>query len=58
MIDIREQQIIDFVKKTGECSSKEVFEGVNLSVSYATLKRLVAKLVSENYLSSKGQGNR
>ncbi|HKJ43427.1 MAG TPA: Fic family protein [Sunxiuqinia sp.] len=56
MIDIREQQIIDFVKKAGECSSKEVFDGVNLSVSYATLKRLIAKLISENYLSSKGQG--
>lgn len=56
MIDIREQQIIDFVKKNGECSSKEVFDGVNLSVSYATLKRLIAKLISENFLSSKGQG--
>lgn len=56
MIDFREQQIIDFVKKNGECSSKEVFDGVNLSVSYATLKRLIAKLISENFLSSKGQG--
>jgi len=56
MIDIREEQIIDFIKKTGECSSKEVFDGVNLSVSYATLKRIIAKLISENYLFSKGQG--
>ncbi len=56
MIDIREQQIIDFVKKTGECSSKEIFDGVNLSVSYATLKRLITKLISDNYLSSQGQG--
>ena len=56
MIDIREQQIIDFVKKIGECSSKEVFDGVNLSVSYATLKRLITKLISVNYLASRGQG--
>ncbi len=56
MIDHREQQVIDYVKEKGECSSREVFDGVNLSVSYATLKRLISKLISENFLSSKGQG--
>lgn len=56
MIDIREEQVIDFVKKIGECSSKEVFEAVKIQVSYATLKRLLTKLVSGNYLSVKGQG--
>ena len=56
MIDHREQQVIDYVKEKGECSSRELFDGVNLSVSYATLKRLISKLISENFLSSKGQG--
>ena len=56
MIDTRGQQIIDFIKKSGESSSKEVFDGVDISVSYATLKRILTKLISENYLSSKGQG--
>lgn len=56
MIDTRKQQIIDFIEKTGECSSKEVFEGVNISVSYATLKRLLLNLMSDNYISTKGQG--
>jgi Fic family protein len=56
MIEKREQQIINFIEKSGECSSKEVFDGVNISVSYATLKRLLTKLISENYISSKGQG--
>jgi len=56
MIDIREQQVIDFIKKARECSSKEVFDGANLSISYATLKRLITKLISENYLTSKGKG--
>lgn len=56
MIDIREQQIIDFIKKTGACSSKEVFDGVNISVSYATLKRTLAKLISKDYLRASGQG--
>lgn len=56
MIDHRETQIIEFVKKNAECSSKEVFDGVTISVSYATLKRLLTKLISENYISSKGRG--
>ena len=56
MMNTREQQIIDFIEKTGECSSKEIFDGVNISVSYATLKRLLTNLVSENYVSVRGQG--
>ncbi len=56
MIDNREQKIIDFIKKTGECSSKEVFDSVDISVSYATLKRILTNLKSENYLVTKGKG--
>lgn len=56
MIDTRKQQLIDFIERTGECSSKEVFDGVNISVSYATLKRLLMHLISENYICTKGQG--
>ena len=56
MIDSRAQEVIDFIAKSGECSSKEVFDGVNISVSYATLKRLLKKLISANYISTKGQG--
>ncbi len=56
MIEQREQQIIDFIEKFGESSSKEIFAGVDISVSYATLKRILSKLISENYIVSKGQG--
>jgi predicted HTH transcriptional regulator len=56
MVNKREQQIINFVKKTGEHSSKAVFDNIDVSISYATLKRILAKLISENYLSTKGQG--
>ncbi len=56
MIDSREQIIIDFLEKSGECSSKEIFEGAGISVSYATLKRLLTRLVSANYISIKGKG--
>ena len=56
MIDQREQIIIDYIKESGECSSKEVFDNAGISVSYATLKRILSKLLSENYISSKGKG--
>ncbi|MEN8194677.1 MAG: Fic family protein [Bacteroidota bacterium] len=56
MIDNRGQQIIDFIKENGKCSSKEVFENVDISVSYATLKRILTNLISNNYITTKGQG--
>ncbi|MFO7878641.1 MAG: Fic family protein [Bacteroidales bacterium] len=56
MIDSREKQIIDYIQKAGECSSKEIFDETELSVSYATLKRLLTKLISLNYITTKGKG--
>jgi hypothetical protein len=56
MIDFREQKIIDFIKQTGACSSKEVHDNVDISVSYATLKRILSKLITDSYLTSVGQG--
>ena len=56
MIDPREQKIIDFIKKTGTCSSKEVHEKSSITVSYATVKRVLSKLVSEKYLATVGKG--
>ncbi len=56
MLDNRKHLIIDFIKKAGESSSKEIFDHVDLSVSYATLKRIIGNLISENYLSVKGRG--
>ncbi len=56
MIDKREFEIIEFIKMNQEVSSKEIFEGVTSSVSYATIKRMLAKLIEENLLTKKGQG--
>lgn len=55
-MDSRDQIILDFIKNKGACSSKEVFENTELSISYATLKRILSKLLQENYLSTIGQG--
>ncbi len=56
MIDSREQKIIDFIKTTGACSSKEVYESADISASYATVKRILSKLTTENYLATVGKG--
>jgi Fic family protein len=56
MIDSREQQIVDFVKEFGKCSSKVIFDGVTGSYSYATLKRILTDLKASNYLLSVGKG--
>lgn len=56
MLDFREQKIVDFIKKRAESSSKEIFDSIDISVSYATLKRILSKLITENCLVSKGQG--
>jgi predicted HTH transcriptional regulator len=56
MSDNRTQQIIDFVKQNGSCSSKEIFDGLGKLYSYATLKRILTNLKTDNYLLSTGQG--
>lgn len=56
MLDTREQNIIDFILSNGESSSKDVYDGIEISISYATLKRVLKKLVSENYIYTKGVG--
>jgi|GEM_PF-5960671 len=34
MLNNREQYIVDFIKEKGVCSSKEIFDGADLSISY------------------------
>lgn len=55
-MDDRELQIIDFIKRTGAISSRELNDNVDIAVSYATLKRKLSKLKSENFLSTVGKG--
>ena len=56
MIDLKEQRIIEFLKNEGESSSKEIFDRVEIAVSYATLKRILAKLIAEKYIATIGKG--
>lgn len=56
MTDNRELEIIELIKHKKVASSKEVYESVSDSISYATVKRILSKLIEENLLTKKGQG--
>lgn len=38
------------------CSSGEIFENVDISVSYATLKRTLTKLIANHFIETNGKG--
>ena len=50
MFDKQEQQIIDFIKESEGCSSNQLFAALDAAVSYATFKRILARLVRNNTL--------
>lgn len=56
MKEITKNNIIQFVNENSSCSSKDIYEGIDTELSYATVKRILSKLISENILETKGQG--
>jgi len=56
MNDKRELEIIKIIKQNNGVSSKEIFEVFSEPISYATVKRLLSKLVEQNLLTVKGVG--
>lgn len=55
-MDNRDNEIIEFVKSIGECSSKEIHDNIKSDISYATLKRALGQLKNQNLLDTTGQG--
>ncbi len=53
---INTESIVDFLKRNPGSSSKEIHENILNTISYATAKRILAKLVSEHFLEVKGKG--
>jgi len=45
-----QELILNYLKNHAGSSSKEIFEGLNSAVSYATVKRSLSKLLSENHI--------
>jgi Fic family protein len=56
MLDSRGSEIINIIRNKKECSSKEIFDSLSITVSYATVKRILTKLNAENLIETKGKG--
>ena len=49
-----QELILGYLQKNPHSSSKEIFEGLNSIVSYATVKRCLSKLLSEKQITQQG----
>jgi predicted transcriptional regulator len=48
--------ILEFLRKKPESSSSEIYYGVNSIMSYASVKRLLSRLLEENSIIAVGKG--
>lgn len=56
MVSKKQIEVLDFLKENPASSSKEIFEGLDSSVSYATLKRMITALLKDNLVVIDGKG--
>ncbi|MFK8050389.1 MAG: BlaI/MecI/CopY family transcriptional regulator [Halioglobus sp.] len=54
----RERQIIDVVLELGECSAREVHEGIADAPSYSSVRALLSILVNKGHLTHRSDGPR
>jgi Fic family protein len=52
----KEAYILEYISKNPLSSSKEIHEGSNLQVGYATVKRILNRLHENNYVNIEGKG--
>ena len=55
-LDHRRTSILSFIKENPSCSSKEIHEGIDEKLGYATVKRILQNLLSENLIDISGKG--
>lgn len=56
MLDSKSEEILVFLKANPLVSSKEIYNGLEIEIGYATVKRNLSKLVDENLISTVGKG--
>lgn len=55
-MDKNEQKILEYISKNPSKSSKEIHEGSESNIGYATVKRILNRLHKENFISIEGKG--
>ena len=56
MKDNKSKKILEFIKENSLVSSKQIYDEVQLNVGYATVKRILTKLLSEKLIITEGKG--
>lgn len=56
MNEIIKNEVIKILQSNPKLSSKDIFENLSVSVSYASIKRIISKLINENLITSTGKG--
>ena len=56
MLETRQTEILNFIQNHVSCSSSEIHKEFAASISYATVKRVLSQLLTENYIIAEGKG--
>ncbi len=56
MLDVKSKKILEFIIENPSRSSKEIHDGLELEVGYATVKRVLTRLISDNLILTIGKG--
>lgn len=56
MLKNKNKEILEFVKENPSLSSKKIHEGLELKIGYATVKRILTELISDNLITPVGRG--
>ena len=54
----KRDSVLEFIENNPSFSSKEIHEGLHLDLSYATLKRILQELLSENLVETSGKATK
>ena len=52
----KNKKILKFIEQNPNCSSKEIYERIDISISLATVKRILSKLITEHLIVLLGRG--
>jgi hypothetical protein len=52
------EELLNYIKRNPLLSSKEIYDGLGNTYSYATVKRALTKLAGDNFILIEGKGER
>ena len=56
MLNDKSKKVLEFVRENPSRSSKEIYDGLGLEMGYATLKRILTKLIADELILPAGKG--